>query len=105
MVDEEQLQFTWEDRTIQSRFEEFDRNHPEVYRYLVELAFSAYNIGHRHYGIRTLWERMRWHFYVERDEREEYKLNDHYTSRYVRKIIAEYPELEEFFEIRTLRAS
>lgn len=100
----EQYEFDWDGRTIQRQFEEFDRKHPEVYTYLVELAFSAFNRGFRHYGIGALWERMRWHFHIEEDRAEEFKLNNNYRSRYARKIIAEHPALEEFFEIRALRA-
>lgn len=98
-----QYEFNWDEKTIQSQFEEFHRKHPEVYAYLVELAFAAYNKGFRHYGIGALWERMRWHFNIERDQGD-FKLNNNYRSRYARKIIAEHPVLEEFFEIRALRA-
>ena len=35
----------------------------------------------------------------------DYKLNDHYRSRYVRLIIEKHPELEGFFELRELKAA
>jgi hypothetical protein len=41
---------------------------------------------------------------VERDFGEEYKFQDHYTSRYSRLLAEEVPELAEFFELRRLRA-
>lgn len=100
---DEQLPFDF-GRSIQEAFEEFDRAHPEVYEYLVRLAFEVYRRGFRHYGIGALWERMRWHFQIEKDMDEEFKLNNNFRSRYVRKIIAEHPELEDFFELRCLRA-
>jgi hypothetical protein len=100
---EGQAEFDW-GRSIQQAFEEFHAAHPEVYEYLVRLAFEAYQRGYRHYGIGALWERMRWHFQIEQNMDEEFKLNNNYRSRYARKIIAQHPELEDFFELRTLRA-
>jgi hypothetical protein len=38
------------------------------------------------------------------DPREDFKLNDHYTSRYARLIVAHEPDLAELFELRRLRA-
>ena len=91
-------------KTIQQSFEDFDAAHPEVYEYLVRLVFEVRSRGFKHYGIGALWERMRWHFQIERDMEEDFKLNNNYRSRYVRKIIAQYPDLEDFFELRILRA-
>jgi hypothetical protein len=91
-------------QTIQERFNEYDHCHPEVYKYLVSLCFELKSKRFRRYGIRSLWERVRWHFQVEKEMGEDFKLNDHFHSRYVRKIIAEYPEFDGFFELRKLRA-
>jgi len=105
MVWESQRELNFErGASIQERWEEYDATHPEVYQYLVFLTFEAYRKGFRHYGVRAMWERMRWHFQVEKDLGEDFKLNDHFPSRYARKIMAEYPELDGFFELRTLRA-
>lgn len=89
--------------TIQERFEEFNREHPEVYTYLIALVYEVLRKGYSHYGIRTLWERMRWHFHIEKGDNE-FKLNDHFHSRYARKIMAEHPDLDGFFELRELKA-
>jgi hypothetical protein len=100
-----QGEFDWESPlSIQERFESFDAAHPEVYGYLLSLCFDLRRRGWQHYGIKSLWERTRWHFQVEKDLGEEFKLNNNYHSRYARKIIAQYPEFEGFFELRELRA-
>lgn len=91
-------------RSIQQAFLDFDEAHPEVYEYLLVLIEEVGRRGFRHYGIGALWERMRWHFQIERGMDEEFKLNNNFRSRYARKIIAEHPELEDFFELRILRA-
>jgi hypothetical protein len=89
--------------TIQERFEAFDREHPEIFESLVTMAFDLRKRGFHRYGLKSLFERLRWHFQVERGD-EDWKLNNIYTSRYVRKMIQEYPELDGFFETRRLKA-
>jgi len=93
-----------DERTIQERFERFHHAHPEVFAKLVELAREVKARGKRA-GIRTLWEKMRWSFEIEADAVEDFKLNDHYHSRYVRLIVERFPEeFSEFFELRRLKA-
>jgi len=92
-----------DNRSIQERFEDFHRRHPEVLAKLVELAREVKARGKR-CGIRTLWEKMRWAFEIERDADDEFKLNDWYHAHYARLIMATHPELDGFFELRKLRA-
>ncbi len=91
--------------TIQERFEAFHASHPEVAAYLVALAFEVRRRGFRHYGMRALYERTRWHFQIEREMGDEFKLNDHYHSRYARLLMKEHPDLDGFFELRQLKAA
>lgn len=91
--------------TIQEKFENFHAKKPEVYDYLVKTARLLKSRGHTKYGIGSIYERTRWHFEVDMDAGEEYKLNNNYRSRYVRKIIAEHKDLEKFFELRQLKAA
>ena len=92
-------------QTIQERFEEFHKAHPEVYAYLLALCIELRGKGFKRYGIRSLWERVRWHFQVEKELGADFKLNDHFHSRYARKIVQNHPELDGFFELRELRAA
>jgi hypothetical protein len=101
----EQLDFWAErDKTIQERFERFDRENPHVYPHLVRLAQQAHHRHASRIGIRMLWEVMRWEIFMRTSDPSGLKLNDHYHSRYVRKLIADYPEMEDLFELRVLRA-
>jgi hypothetical protein len=97
-------QYNLFDETIQERFEAFHKAHPEVYAYLLALCFELRGKGREHYGIKSLWERVRWHFQVEKQLGEEFKLNNNFHSRYVRLILRDYPELDGFFELRVLKA-
>jgi hypothetical protein len=92
----------FKEKSIQARFEAYDKAHPEVYVELVAAARRLRQKGRRRFGVKTIWERMRWTLEVEADG--DYKFNNNYTSRYVRKMLAEYPEFEGMFELRRLRA-
>lgn len=86
------------------RFREFHGANPHVYLELVRLAREAKARGFRRFGVRTIWEVMRWNLAV-RTIREEgdFKLNDHLTSRYARLLDRE-PDLHGFFNLRELRS-
>lgn len=89
---------------IQREFEDYDRRHPEVYAGLVELARQAKSEGRGKYGIEALFVIFRWHRrQPEKDEGAEYKMNDHFTSRYARKIMEENADLRDFFRVRPLK--
>jgi len=89
-------------QTIQERFVGYHATHPEVYAAIVRFARDVRAKGHRRFGIRVIWERARWFLSIERTEGE-YKLNDHYTSRYARLVMEQEPDLRDFFEVRNLR--
>lgn len=89
--------------TIESKFREFHRDHPEVYRQLVSLARQWMSAGHRKLGIATLFEKLRWEWHVNglMDD-DGFKLNNNYRALYARKIMAENPDLDGIFETRAL---
>ena len=89
---------------IQARFELFDREHPEVFAEIVRLATQVRARGFKRFSIRTIWERMRWTFFMKRGPDDEFKLNDHFHSRYARKLVADHPEFAGMYETRTLRS-
>ena len=93
-------------QTIQDRFEDFHRDNPVVYELLVRFARELHNSGRKRSGIRMVWERMRWEIAVNTvDRSSKFKLNDHYTSRYARLIMAREWDLRDFFEVREIRAA
>jgi hypothetical protein len=92
--------------TIDEKFLAFHNQNPHVYSELVELAYRAKNRGHKRMGIEMLFAIIRWRRAMRTvDEYSNFKLNDHYTSRYARAIMENEPELEGFFQIRKLRAA
>ena len=88
---------------IEEAFRDFHARHPEVAEYMTGLSFDLLYRGRNHYGVKAVYERARWHFQVEKDMGEEFKLNNNYHSRYARLIMRENPQLEGFFELRKLK--
>lgn len=92
-------------KPAKERFEEFHKLNPQVYDSLKELAYYVKNKGYIKFGIRPLWERLRWAnmFELEPDPNSEYRLNDHYKEFYSRMLMKE-PNLDGFFTKRRSRA-
>lgn len=89
--------------TIQDDFEEFCAKHPDVYAHFVRYAEEFRGAGRRRYGAKVIIERIRWHFATSSGD-ESFKIDNRFTSRFARKLIAERPEFAHFFETRTLRS-
>jgi hypothetical protein len=83
----------------ESAFREFNTANPIVYRKLVEFALQARATGRKHFGMKALFERLRWWSQVE-TRGDEYKLNNNYTAFYARMLMDRNPELGGFFELR-----
>jgi hypothetical protein len=93
------------EKTIDERFTEFHAANPAVYLELRDLAMEARQRGCQKLGIRMLWEAMRWSRLLRTAPNVEgdFRLNDHFPSRYVRLLLENEPELRGMFELRGLR--
>ena len=60
--------------------------------------------GRQHYSAKAVFERIRWHMDVETHDREGFKVNNSYVSRYVRLLEKLFPEHAGFYEKRELRS-
>ncbi len=91
-------------RSITDRFQRFHEDNPSVYTELVDMARQLQARGYTKLGIELIWSAFRWNRMM-RTTADEYgfKLNDHYRSRYARLIMANEPDLADFFQTRTLR--
>ena len=80
------------------------RKHPEVFEQLVKHADRLQAQGYDHYGMKAFFENFRWHHRIpyERDEREEFKLNNNYTALYARRLLL-IPRFDGFLELRARR--
>lgn len=91
---------TEDDATIQARFEDFHTRNPWVYEALRQLLGTAVQRGVRKIGIKLLWERLRWDVLMTTTATD-FKLNDHFTSRYARLLDAEFPGVLELRKLRS----
>lgn len=92
--------------TIQERFEAFHRLHPEVYVEFKRIAGDLSARGCQHYGAKAIMEVIRFHRAMNgRDDIEEFKINNNFSSRYARMLMDEDGRFATFFEIRELRAA
>ncbi len=86
---------------FEAKFLEFHRANPHVYDALKSLCLQVRRAGVQRFGIRTVWERLRWQQRFETlHGRSDYKLNDHYTRHYARLLMRQEPELAGLFEVR-----
>lgn len=86
--------------SIQVAFEKFHAENPLVFQLLVSNALRIKAKGYQQYGIKTLFELVRWHYDTNIGSGESYRLNNNYTSRYARLIMDKVPQLRGFFKLR-----
>lgn len=85
------------------RFLAYHEANPHIYERFREVALSLRRRGWRRYGAKGVFEALRFHSEVAAVS-ESWKLNNDYTSRYARLLMANEPELAAFFQTRRLRA-
>lgn len=94
---------TPEERSIPERFEQFHRLNPHIYDLLRDMAIDMRRRGIRRYGMKGLFEVLRWRYAIQTHGEEGFKLNNNFTAHYARKLMMENPELDGFFETRLCR--
>lgn len=90
---------------IDRDFRDFHEQHPEVYAGFKTLAFQLRASGCEHYSSKAIFEVLRFFSAVNNAKDGGWKLNNSFTSRYARLLIAEHPEFRDFFELRRLRST
>lgn len=97
----EQSLFVGDD--IELRFQQFHARHPEVAARLAQLAAHRMDMGYRRLSMKGLFEDIRcgpWHG----DSDSPVKLNNDFSSRYTRLLVAEHPGLAHLFRTRGLKS-
>lgn len=92
--------------SIQEAFEAFHAANPWVLDELVAMAREYRDRGWRRIGAKALVEWLRYRAVSATvDPTCDYKINNNYTSRYARLIVARHPDLADMFCTRQLRAA
>jgi len=85
----------------EAQFRNFHRVHPHVYEQLKTLALRLKNVGVQSYGMKALFEILRFNALLSVDNN--FELNNNYAPLYARLLMKQEEELQGFFKIRTLR--
>lgn len=87
---------------IQQAFETFDQRNPHISKALKSMALQLKRKGHTHYSMDCLVHNLRVQRDLETESSDGYKINDHFVSRFSRKLMTEEPSLAGFFKVRPL---
>lgn len=88
---------------MKEQYEEFDKEHPEVWEYFVRFTFDRINRGFDQYSVNGIFERIRWETArpgIYGTANNTFKLNNNHRPFYARRFTLEYPQFEEFFKTR-----
>ena len=85
--------------SIEERFRAFHDANPHVYHQLRDMALDLRDRGVTRYGIKALYEVLRYERAIA-TRGDEFRLNNNYTAHYARLIMDETPALAGFFETR-----
>lgn len=86
--------------TIDERFELFHEANSHVARELAKLALQLKRAGRKRYGMKALFEILRWSYAMQTSSDEPFKLSNDFTACYARLLMSSMPELEDFFVTR-----
>jgi len=84
---------------IGRKFIKFHNDNLDVYIELVNLALQLKRLGYDKYGMKGLFEVLRWQRSIQ-TVGSKFKLNNNYTSYYARLIMSRDPRLRGFFRLR-----
>ncbi len=83
----------------EEKFLKFHRENPHVYRIILEKTWKLWHAGHRHHGMKAIFESIRWDQKVGTIS-DDFKLNNNFTPFYARLIMENEPKLRGFFQTR-----
>ena len=90
--------------TPRERFEAFHARNPKVYEELERMTSELVLRGRKHFGIKMLFENLRYNYYLTtEDPNSDFKLNNSYTAFYSRLLMANHPDWQGIFELRSAR--
>ena len=91
-----------EEVTLMNRFNNFNRDNPEVYELFKRFTFQAINRGHTRLSAWMIANRIRWETQIE-TVNDDYKISNDYIALYSRKFMKDYPEHDGFFRIKPMK--
>jgi len=96
----QQFDLEWEgffDSPMAEKFERFHAENPHILRTIVSIVMALKQMGHRHGGMKMIYEKMRCDHMLKTSTDEPFKLNNNYTAFYTRLVERTCPDLVGFF--------
>ena len=99
-------------KSIRDAFNDFDKQHPEVYYHFKRLSLKAINLGKSKFSAKLVLNTIRWEIFIQADKEIIFdskgnpisvKINDAFGSYYARKFADEFPMYKDKLEFRKLR--
>ena len=87
----------------ESDFNIYHRRNPSVYSKLLELSLRLKRVGASKYGMKALFEILRFNALLQSDKK--FELNNNLAPYYARLQMKNEPLLDGFFRIRTLTST
>lgn len=81
------------------KFLKFKSENPQVFDHFAKMAKQIKRTGREKYSARTIFEVLRWHLDIE-THGEVFKISNDFIPMYVRLLISQEPDFEEFFTIK-----
>ena len=91
-----------EEITLMNRFNNFNRDNPEVYELFKRFTFQAINKGHTRLSAWMIANRIRWETQIE-TVNDDYKISNDYIALYSRKFMKDYPQHDGFFRTKPMK--
>jgi hypothetical protein len=90
-------------KNLDEKFAEYHMTNPTIFAKFVFYAEQLKAAGRRRIGAKAIVERIRWDSLVSAIDGD-YKINNNYTSRYVRMLSVKRPDLAPMFATRQLKS-
>jgi len=87
---------------LDKKFEEYHAANPHVFDSFRKAAYKLKAAGREHFGAKCIMEYIRFQTAVSGADFDGFKINNNFTSRYVRLLEHEDPEFIGFFQKRAI---
>lgn len=100
-------------KSIQEAFELFHSLNPKVYELFKKSSFEAIRAGKKKISSKTICGKIKWDMFIQTEEPTlfndggklvKFCINDAYSSRLARLFAKDFPEHEDIFNYKSLRA-
>ena len=89
--------------TLDQKFQIYHMANPHIFQLFRSFAGDIKKAGYKNFGAKAIMELVRWELSVNSKDPMLFKINNNYTSRYVRLLEQKDPSFIGFFRKRRLR--